>query len=44
MDTPEVMMNRLLNDNMVLTENQKMFIDRYLNNMDSSSSCSSAEL
>ncbi len=44
MDAPEIIMNRLLNDNLVLTENQKLFIDRYLNNMDSTSSCSSSEL
>ena len=43
-DSPEAVMNALLNDNNVLSENQKIFIDKYLNNMDSTSSCSSAEL
>jgi len=42
LDAPEVIMNKLLNDNMVLTENQKLFIDQYLNSMDSSTSCSSS--
>ncbi len=41
-DSPEYVMNALLNDNNVLSEKQKNFIDKYLNNMDSSSSCSSA--
>jgi hypothetical protein len=44
MDSPEMLMNRLLNDNMMLIENQKKFIDKYLDDMDSSSACTSSEL
>lgn len=32
-ETPEIIINRLLNDNSLLTENQKLFIEKYFDQM-----------
>ena len=38
-ETPEIILHRLLNDNTLLTERQKMFIEQYFDKM--SEECSS---
>lgn len=32
-ETPEIIVHRLLNDNSLLTENQKMFIEKYFDKL-----------
>lgn len=43
-ETPELMMNRLLNDNSRLTEAQKQFMRKYLDKVEDDHNCTSQEL
>jgi hypothetical protein len=43
-ETPEIIVNRLLNDNSLLTEHQKMFIEKYFDKLSEECTSSSKEI